>query len=80
MSKRDRERFAAMKKLDPDYKGFRGHDKEPSVPGNMDMVPIVCSSCKRKRNVPVGVAQGAGEEYLCAACIEKESDNSPSDT
>jgi hypothetical protein len=71
MSKnKDRERFVAMKKLNPDYKGFRGHDKEPSVPGNMDTVPIVCSGCKRKRNVPVIVAKEAMEEYLCAACTD----------
>lgn len=76
MSKnKDRDRFAAMKKLNPDYKGFRGHDKEPSVPGNMDMVAIVCSSCKRKRNVSAAVAQEAVEDYLCAACADANKES-----
>lgn len=72
MSRRkDRERFEAMKGLDPDYQGFRGHAGEPSNRGKAPLESLVCTVCGRKRNVPRGVALDSGEGFMCASCIEE---------
>ena len=72
MSRRkDRERVEAMKRLDPDYKGFRGSGNEPSRPGNTPLEAATCSICGRKRNVARGVAQEQGDSYVCATCTEQ---------
>ena len=72
MSRRkDRERFEAMKRLDPDYAGFRGHGNEPSRPGKTPLEAVTCRVCGRKRNVPRGIAQEQGENYICASCTEE---------
>jgi hypothetical protein len=68
--RRDRERFEAMKRLDPDYRGFRGHENEPSRRGNTPLEPVVCVSCGRKRNVPRGVALERRENYVCSRCAD----------
>jgi len=71
MSRRkDRERFLQKKRLNPDYSGFRGYGKEPERPGQTPMQTVVCSVCGRKRNVPLGVALEAGENYVCLKCRE----------
>jgi hypothetical protein len=82
MSRRkDRERFEAMKGLDPDYQGFRGHADEPSNQGKAPLESMVCTVCGRKRNVPRGVALDSGDGFVCATCIEEgrtaEADASP---
>ena len=69
--RKDRERIEAMRRLDPDYRGFRGPQREPDRPGVVPLVPAVCSLCQRKRNVPLGVARQYGEKYVCLACREK---------
>ena len=61
-----------MKRLDPDYKGFRGHGSEPSRPGNVPLEQVTCSVCGRKRNVPRGVALEQGESYVCNRCTEED--------
>ena len=72
MSRRkDRERVEAMKRLNPDYPGFRGYDQEPSRTGGAPMATAVCSVCGRKRNVPVGVVQGEGEAFVCLSCQQE---------
>jgi hypothetical protein len=68
--RKDRERFESMKKLNPDYAGFRGHSREPDRPGNTPLQTVTCSVCGRKRNVAVGVAQEQGEAYVCQSCQE----------
>ena len=70
--RRDRERYEAMKRLDPDYRGFRGHGSEPSRPGNAPLEAVTCSACGRKRNVPRGVAVEQGDRFVCARCREGE--------
>ncbi len=70
--RRDRERYEAMKRLDPDYRGFRGHDSEPSKPGNAPLESITCSACGRKRNVPRGIALEQGDRFVCARCREEQ--------
>ena len=69
--KRDRERLEAMRRLDPDYAGFRGHRSEPSRSGKTPLEAVTCSVCGRKRNVPRGVALEQGENYVCIRCVEE---------
>ena len=58
MSRRkDRERFESMKRLNPDYHGFRGHGSEPSRPGN----------------VPRGIALEQGDSYVCSRCAQEDT-------
>ena len=72
MSRRkDRARFESMKRLDPDYKGFRGRAREPNRPGRAPLVAVTCSVCGRKRNVPRGIALEQGGNYVCSRCIEE---------
>ena len=72
MSRRkDRERFEAMKRLDPDYTGFRGHGAEPARKGRAPLESVVCSVCGRKRNVPRGIALEQGDGYVCASCSQE---------
>ena len=72
MSRRkDRSRVEAMRRLDPDYRGFRGYQKEPTKPGNTPLEPVTCQVCGRKRNVPRGIAVEQGESYVCARCLEE---------
>ena len=72
MSRRkDRERFEAMKRLDPDYNGFRGFGNEPDRPGRTPLEAVTCSVCGRKRNVPRGIAVEQGDRYVCARCVEE---------
>lgn len=74
MSRRkDRERVEAMKRLNPDYAGFRGHDQEPGRPGGTPLATAVCSVCGRRRNVPVGVALQEGEAFVCLSCQEERA-------
>ena len=78
MSRRkDRERFESMKRLDPDYRGFRGHGNEPSRPGKTPLEAVVCSNCGRKRNVPRGVALELGDTYTCASCRDSSDSHEP---
>ena len=73
MSRRkDRERILAQKRLNPNYVGFRGYDREPARTGSTPMTSLVCSVCGRKRNVPVGVAQEQGDSFVCSSCAEEQ--------
>ena len=72
MSRRkDRERLAAMRRLDPDYRGFRGHGEEPSRPGRVPLERATCKACGRTRNVPRGIALEQGDEYVCSSCTDE---------
>ena len=75
MSRRkDRERFESLRRFYPDYKGFRGHDKESTKRGDTALQAVTCSVCGRKRNVPLGVPLEQGRTYVCLSCRE-EADN-----
>jgi len=69
--KKDRERFEAMRRLDPDYSGFRGRRNEPSVSGKTPLESVTCSVCGRKRNVPRGVALEQNGNYVCTRCVDE---------
>ena len=72
--KRDRERFLALRHQNPDYKGFRGYENDPSKTGNTPLVALNCSVCGKKRNVAVGIAEKRAEDYVCITCeAERES-------
>ena len=75
MSRRkDRERFMAMRRLNPDYVGFRGYDT-PAQTSGPPLEKVTCSSCGRVRNVPVGVAAEHPDDYVCATCQEETEEN-----
>ena len=67
----DRERFEAMKRLDPDYKGFRGRRNEPNRRGKTPLESVTCSVCGRKRNIPRGIALEQGGSYVCSTCSDE---------
>jgi hypothetical protein len=69
--RKDRERVEQLRRLNPEYRGFRGPEHEPARPGNTPLVAVTCSVCQRKKNVPLGVAQELGERYVCLECQEK---------
>ncbi len=69
---KDRERLDTMRRLNPDYRGFRGVAQEPTQPGNTVLQTVTCSVCGRKRNVPLGVAQEQGDNYVCLACQQRQ--------
>ena len=74
MSRRkDRERFLAMRRLNPDYLGFRGHSS-PAQTSEPPLEKVTCSSCSRSRNVPVGVAAERRDNYVCTTCEEAQED------
>ncbi len=78
MSKRkDRERFMAMKRANPDYVGFRGHISAADRPGPSDVLSLTCSVCGRKRNVPAGEKVEDPTKYVCLSCREKSPAQSP---
>ena len=60
-----------MKRLNPDYLGFRGHALEPDMRGQTPLQPVICTVCGRKRNVPLGVAVEQEEHYVCQSCQEE---------
>ena len=68
---KDRARYEAMKRLNPDYRGFRGYSAEPNRPGQTPMESVTCRLCRRKRNVPVGTAMEQGQGFVCQSCREE---------
>lgn len=73
MSRRkDRERFLANRRQNPDYRGFRGPASDPARAGNTPLTAVNCSVCGKKRNVPVGIAEEQGEGYVCMTCLGEQ--------
>lgn len=74
MSRRkDKQRFLANRRQNPDYRGFRGYASDPSRTGNTPLAAVNCSVCGKKRNVPVGIAEEQGEGYVCMTCQEERA-------
>lgn len=71
--KKDRERFLAAKASDPNYKGFRGAGAGASNSSEAATVPVTCSICGRKRNIPAAEAEAAGDKYVCDSCREQQA-------
>ena len=68
--RKDRERYEAMRRLNPDYQGFRGAGEEATTSGNLPLETVTCSICGRRRNVAVGIAMEEGDSYICLSCRE----------
>ena len=69
MSRRkDRERFLRLKQENPGYLGFRGDAQTAVTAPAPELISLVCTVCRRKRNVPVEAVSGAGEDYVCIRC------------
>ena len=69
MSRRkDRERLEEMRRIDPDYKGFRGQENEPLTGPRGQLEAVTCTVCGHKRNVPAGIAPEQRETFVCASC------------
>ncbi len=60
-----------MRRLDPEYKGFRGPGVEPDRRRMAPLAAAVCTVCGRRRNVPRGIALERGEHDVCSRCIEE---------
>ncbi len=72
MSRRkDRERFLESKRLNPEYRGFRGHGVDSSGADDSPLEMVTCSVCGRRRNIAPGVAKEAGDSYVCLSCQEE---------
>ncbi len=69
--RRDRERYEAMRRMDPGYRGFRGHSSEPRAVVE-PLEPVPCTACGRTRNVPHSVATQQRDSFVCARCNEAE--------
>jgi hypothetical protein len=69
---KNRNRYDAMKRLNPDYKGFRGYGFEPSRPGQAPIIGLMCIVCKRKRNVPIGIAEEQNKQFVCNNCQDRQ--------
>ncbi|MDE2860837.1 MAG: hypothetical protein OYI31_06610 [Chloroflexota bacterium] len=67
--RRDRERYEAMRRLDPDYRGFRGHSSEPRAVVE-PLEPVTCTVCGRTRNVPQSIASEQRDSFVCSRCQE----------
>ncbi len=69
MSRRkDRERFLQLKQQNPAYSGFRGGAPVAVSAPAPELVSVLCTVCRRKRNVPVESVSGAGEDFICIRC------------
>ena len=75
--RRDRERYEAMRRLDPAYRGFRGHTSEPSAVVE-PLEPVACTVCGRTRNVPHSVATQQRDSFVCSRCQEPGSEDTES--
>ena len=67
---KDRARFVEMKRLNPDYQGFRGSDQGPTG-DTTALESVTCSVCGRRRNVPAGTAPDRGDGYICLSCRDE---------
>ena len=69
MSRRkDLERYLRLKQANPDYQGFRGAETASKKPGSLETV--VCSVCRRKRNVASDTLPADRDSYVCLSCQE----------
>ena len=78
MSRRkDRERFLRLKQQNPGYLGFRGSASAVVAAPAPALVSVLCTVCRRKRNVPVESISGAGEDYVCLRCQDNPGQAQP---
>ena len=75
--RRDRERYEAMRRMDPGYRGFRGYSSEPRAVVE-PLEPVPCTACGRTRNVPQSVANEQRDTFVCSRCQEAEREETGS--
>ena len=69
MSRRkDLERYQRLKQANPDYRGFRGAETASRKTESLETV--VCSVCRRKRNVAGEALPADPDAYVCLSCQE----------
>ena len=72
MSRRkDRERLLELQSQNANYPGFRGYEHEPGRPDSTPLTTATCTSCGRKRNVPVSSLPEDDKPFLCMSCQEE---------
>ncbi len=57
--------------------GFRGGTTAVESAPAPELVSVLCSVCRRKRNVPVESVAGAGEDFICIRCQDSSSQDNP---
>ena len=78
MSRRkDRERFLRLKQQNSAYLGFRGAATAAVSAPAPELLSVLCTVCRRKRNVPVESISGAGEDFVCVRCQDDPGQNHP---
>jgi hypothetical protein len=70
--RKDRERFSRQKEQNPDYTGFRGPGTVTARP-QPQLVSVVCSVCRRKRNAPINTLPDNRDAYICLQCQEGQA-------
>jgi hypothetical protein len=61
-----------LKQQNPDYTGFRGPDAV-TAPPQPQLESVVCSVCRRKRNVPVNTLPDNRDSFVCLQYQEARS-------
>jgi hypothetical protein len=61
-----------LKQQNPDYTGFRGPGAV-TAPPQPQLESVVCSVCRRKRNVPVNTLPDNRDSFVCLQCQEVQS-------
>ena len=69
MSRRkDQERYERLKQANPDYQGICGAETASRKTESLETV--VCSVCRRKRNVAGDILPTNRDAYACLSCQE----------
>ena len=61
-----------MRRLDPGYRGFRGHAAQPRAVVE-PLEAATCTACGRTRNVPQSVAIEQRNTFICSRCRESSN-------
>ena len=78
MSRRkDRERFLQLKEQNPGYLGFLGDAPAAVAAPAPELLSVLCTVCRRKRNVPVESISGDGEAFVCIRCQDLPGQDLP---
>ena len=73
MSRRkDIERLLRLKQQNPDYMGFRGANTAKAEPPPR-LESVVCSVCRRKRNVASDLLPEDRSSFVCLNCQEEQA-------
>ena len=73
MGRKDRERFQRLQESNPGYVGYRGLDTltVSARSSETETETVVCTVCKRKRNVASDSLPEDVSTFVCLRCQEK---------